>query len=304
MDILDVAPSVRGSHAYRSPLDDTTYEAFPVICTPALALTAMRSLTPASPRSHLLLCHCPVFPWAGLWSAVLSGGDRHGSLHTPAGGARHGAGPSRATAIRVMKMLCRGGRRPERGQNIAHVFSKEKLMNIIRMTLLTLLLLPLPGWSTDLNLFVIQRSKNTNEVQYQLHVNDRCQIVSDHPVDAFWKLREVSPESTEPLSDLEYMAYGVINQKVAEHWVSFDLRILEYFRALEQRSITATVRYDPQGATCTSIVQTTINGQVAALERIYVQADERLVQPKVRYIDVVGKSVASWPTQVAERIDP
>jgi len=181
---------------------------------------------------------------------------------------------------------------------------KEKLMHIIGMTLLTLLLLPLSGWSTDLNLFVIQRSKNTNEVQYQLHVNDRCQIVSDHPVDAFWKLREVSPESTEPLSDLEYMAYGVINQKVAEHWVSFDLRILEYFRALEQRRITATVRYDPHSATCTSIVQTTINGQVAALERIYVQADERLVRPKVRYIDVVGKSVASWPTQVAERIEP
>jgi len=177
-------------------------------------------------------------------------------------------------------------------------------MHIIGMTLLTLLLLPLSGWSTDLNLFVIQRSKNTNEVQYQLHVNDRCQIVSDHPVDAFWKLREVSPESTEPLSDLEYMAYGVINQQVAEHWVSFDLRILEYFRALEQRSITATVSYYPHSATCTSIVQTTINGQVAALERIYVQADERLVRPKVRYIDVVGKSVASWPTQVAERIEP
>ena len=46
-------------------------------------------------------------------------------------------------------------------------------MNIISMTLLTLLLLPLSGWSKDLNLFVIQRSKNTNEVQYQLHVNDR-----------------------------------------------------------------------------------------------------------------------------------
>ena len=35
-------------------------------------------------------------------------------------------------------------------------------MHLIRMTLLTLLLLPLPGWSTDLILFVIQRSKNTN----------------------------------------------------------------------------------------------------------------------------------------------
>ena len=177
-------------------------------------------------------------------------------------------------------------------------------MNIIRMTLLTLLLLPLPGWSTDLNLFVIQRSKNTNEVQYQLHVNDRCHIVSDHPVGAFWHLREVSPEKTEPLSDLEHMAYGVTNQQVAENRVSFDLGVLEHFRALEQRRITATVRYDPSTATCTPSVQTAINGQVAALERIYVQAEERLVRPKVRYIDVYGTSLASRPTPVKERIDP
>jgi hypothetical protein len=192
-----------------------------------------------------------------------------------------------------------------REASTSHMFSpKEKLMNIIRMTLLTLLLLPLPGWSKDLNLFVIQRSKNTNEVQYQLHVNDRCHIVSDHPVGAFWQLREVSPEKTEPLSDLEHMAYGVTNQQVAENRVSFDLGVLEHFRALEQRRITATVRYDPSTATCIPSVQTAINGQVAALERIYVQAEERLVRPKVKYIDVYGKSLASRPTPVKERIDP
>jgi hypothetical protein len=187
----------------------------------------------------------------------------------------------------------------------SHTFSpKEKLMNIMGMTLLTLLLLQLPGWSKDINLFVIQRSKNTNEVQYQLRVNDRCQIVSAHPVSAFWQLREVSPETTEPLTDLERMAYGVANQKVAENWVSFDLGFLEHFRSLEQRSITATVSYDPHTATCAPIVQTTINGQVAALERIYVQTEERLVRPKVLYIDVFGKSLASSPIQVKERIDP
>ena len=76
------------------------------------------------------------------------------------------------------------------------------------MTLLTLLMLPLPGWSKDLNLFVIQRSKNTNEVHYQLHVNDRCHIISAQPVSAFWQLLEVSPEHIEPLTDLEHMAYG------------------------------------------------------------------------------------------------
>ena len=132
-------------------------------------------------------------------------------------------------------------------------------MKRIGLTLLTLLLLPLPGWSRDLNLFVIQRNKNTNEVQYQLHVNDRCHIVSDHPVSAFWRLQEVSPEHTEALSDLEHMVYGVTNQQVTEHGVSFDLGVLDHFRPLDQRRITAAVHYDPQTATCTPSVQTTTN---------------------------------------------
>src|SRR5437588_10507481 len=47
-----------------------------------------------------------------------------------------------------------------------------------------------------------------------LLVNDRCHLVSDHPVDAVWHLREVSPETTAPLTDLEQMVYGVTNQQV------------------------------------------------------------------------------------------
>src|SRR5215475_12502741 len=80
---------------------------------------------------------------------------------------------------------------------------KEKRMQRLALTLLTLLLLPLPGWSTNLSLFVIQRNKNTNEVQYELRVNDRCSIVTAYPVAAVWRLREVSPEQTEALSGME-----------------------------------------------------------------------------------------------------
>ena len=54
-----MVPSARGSHVYKSPLDDTTSEAFPVSCTPALALTGdeephsrVPSLTAASLSLH------------------------------------------------------------------------------------------------------------------------------------------------------------------------------------------------------------------------------------------------------------
>src|SRR5262249_24907910 len=91
---------------------------------------------------------------------------------------------------------------------------KEKRMQRLALTLLTLLLLPLPGWSTNLYLFVIQRNKNTNEVQYELRVNDRCQIVTAYPVATVWRLREVSPEQTETLSDLDPLIYDATNHQL------------------------------------------------------------------------------------------
>jgi hypothetical protein len=177
-------------------------------------------------------------------------------------------------------------------------------MNIFCMTLLTLLLLPLPARSTEVSLFSIQRGKNANEVHYRLHVDDHCQIVAEKPVKAFWKLLEESPEKTEPLTELEHMAYGAAEQKVADNWVSFRLRSLEHFRPLEQRSVKATAIYDPHTAACAPIVHTEINTQWASLERIYVQAEERRVRPKVMYIDIFGKSLDSSPKAVTERIRP
>jgi hypothetical protein len=165
------------------------------------------------------------------------------------------------------------------------------------MTLLALLI-PLSAWSKEVHLFSIQRSKNDNEVQYRLHVDDHCHIVSNKPVNAVWKLLEESPEKTESLSELEHMAYGVVHQKVDENWVSFRLR------PLEQRSLKATAIYDPQTNTCSPIVQTEINAQLATLERIYVQAEEGLLGPKVVYIDLFGKSLEANPQQVHERIQP
>src|SRR5262249_53974093 len=113
-----------------------------------------------------------------------------------------------------------------------------------------------------------------------------------------------SPEQTEALSDLEQMIYGATNQQITAHGVSFDLGVLEYYRPLDLRRITATVHYDPQTATCTPSVQTPINGQEATLDRIYVPADERLDRHNVRYIHVMGKRLASNPPPLVERSEP
>jgi len=171
-------------------------------------------------------------------------------------------------------------------------------MKYMGMILLTLLLLPLPAWSKDLSLFVIQRSKNANEVHYHLRVDDRCHLASGAPVSAVWKLLEDSPEKTESLSTFDQMAYGIEDQTVADNWVSFSLK------ALEQKRIKASATPTPQTGTCAPIAHTDINGQVAILERIYVQTEEKFPKPKVVYIDLFGKSVDASHTPVTERITP
>jgi hypothetical protein len=171
-------------------------------------------------------------------------------------------------------------------------------MNILCMALLTLLLLPLQGWSKDVPLFVIQRSKNSNEVQYQLRVDDHCRIISPHPVSAVWKLREESPETTEPLSAVDQLAYGVVRQRVDENGVVFRLR------ALEEKLIKVTATAQPGTGTCVPSIQVEINDQWAALERVYVQTEEQRPRPKVTYIELVGTPLEGSPLPVTERITP
>ena len=171
-------------------------------------------------------------------------------------------------------------------------------MHRIGVTLLALLLIPLPGWSKDIPLFFIQRSKNKNEVHYQLRVDDHCRIASDKPVSAVWKLIEVSPEKTESLSVFDQIAYGVAQQTVDNNSVSFSLK------ALEQKRLKASAAPTPQTGTCAWVVHTDINGQPATLERIYVQTEEGFIKPKVLYVDIFGKSLEANPAPVSERITP
>ena len=171
-------------------------------------------------------------------------------------------------------------------------------MQMIALLLLILLLLPRLAWSTDLLLFVIQRSKNANEVHYHLRVDDRCRLVSDTPVSAVWKLLEDSPDKTEALSVFDRMAYGIEQQRVADNEVSFSLK------ALEQKRIYASATATPQQETCAARARIDIAGQQAILERIYVQTEEGWLKPKVIYVDVFGTSADASATPVRERLMP
>jgi Domain of unknown function (DUF4833) len=171
-------------------------------------------------------------------------------------------------------------------------------MKPLSLILVTLLFFPLPAWSTDLLLFVIQRSKNANEVHYYLRVDDHCHLASDTPVHALWKLLEASPEQTKSLSVFDQLAYGIAQQTVTENGVSFSLK------ALETKRMKASATPSAPPGTCAPRVLTDIQGQEALLERVYVQTEEGFPKPKVVYIDIFGKSVDASHTPVKERLTP
>ncbi|MGE3538796.1 MAG: DUF4833 domain-containing protein [Candidatus Tectimicrobiota bacterium] len=171
------------------------------------------------------------------------------------------------------------------------------MTSLVRL-LLPLLLLPWPAWSMDVPLFVIQRSKNTNEVHYSLQVDERCRPASAQPVKAWWKLLEEGPEKTAALSIFDRRAYGIEGQRVRAGEVTFHLK------ALEQKRIVARTQLTPPRGPCTATAHAEIQGQWAVLERIYVQTKEGGLLPTVLYVDVFGKSGEARATPLQERLTP
>ena len=147
--------------------------------------------------------------------------------------------------------------------------------------LAALLLLPWPVWSTDLPLFSIQRSKNANEVQYSLQVDDRCRLASATPVRAVWKLLAVSPNKTASLSVSLSWPMG----SRSGTWRIMWCRLSEGpGTEAHRRQVTGP----PQSGTSAAQAQTDIQGQRALLERLYVRTEEGWLKPEVLYVDVFG----------------
>jgi Domain of unknown function (DUF4833) len=171
-------------------------------------------------------------------------------------------------------------------------------MKTIYIGLLILFIVPFHSFGKELDIFIIRRSKNKNEVHYQMHVDNNCQVVDNEPVAGIWKLLEEGPNKTKSLSMLDHLAYGAENQEIFGNWVYFNLK------ALGSKLIRSTAIFDSEGNMCWPIVQVKINGEWALLDYIFVSSKEGLLMPKVMYIDIFGKSLDSIPKQVTERIEP
>jgi hypothetical protein len=149
--------------------------------------------------------------------------------------------------------------------------------------------------STRVDLFVIERNKNRNLVQYVVRLDRDCRPVGEAPVEVYWRMLEIGPEATEDIGVFEQMAYGIKSQ--VRRGSEFDLRL----EALPEKALRVRTSKGAAGE-CVAGAYGSIKGSEGRLRRIFVQADEGALMPSVRHIDISGVTAAGAP--LSERLAP
>lgn len=140
------------------------------------------------------------------------------------------------------------------------------------------------------NLFVIQRSKNANEVHYDVQTGADGSL-SDEPVVAYWVLK-AEGGGREDLSFFERkMAYGFEVLKPDARGER-ELKLV----AWEDRTIILTRTESGRWR-----ARTTIDGKEAYLTRLYIKTDEGGITPTVIHVDIFGEEVDGGD-EVTERV--
>ena len=133
------------------------------------------------------------------------------------------------------------------------------------------------------SVFHIDRNKNRNQVHYGVHIDEHCRAVGPDPVYNYWVRREKEPTEVEPLRFFQQAAYGFQKQEIEQ-----DGRVEVRLRALPDRQLV--IRLAPVAGVCKAETFATIDGKQAYLDKVFVFADEGILVPTVRYIELYGRS--------------
>ncbi|CAG0947925.1 hypothetical protein ANRL1_04717 [Anaerolineae bacterium] len=133
---------------------------------------------------------------------------------------------------------------------------------------------------TGPTLFIIQRSKNANEVHYEVQASADGTL-AEEPVIAYWVLK-AEGGGREDLGWFEKkMAYG-FEVMEPDSKGEREMKLV----AWEDRTIKLTKNEEGKWR-----AQTKIDGKEAYLTRLFIQVDESGLTPEVLYIDIFGEEV-------------
>jgi len=139
---------------------------------------------------------------------------------------------------------------------------------------------PAPAQKKTQPLFIIERSKNANVVHYDAQLSADGNLDPNEPVIAYWVLLAEDGRREELNWIEKKKAYG-FHIKPDPSVNGYKMTVV----AVPQGQIT--VRKDGD----TVRAELVIDGRPAVLEKIYINATDGLLGPKVHYIELYGKDL-------------
>jgi len=134
------------------------------------------------------------------------------------------------------------------------------------------------SWDKSDPLFLIERNKNKNYVQYDVRLTENNDLHASNPVTAYWVLENGEQEELTPI-ERKY-AYGIDLQEKLEQNKFRVLMVVLKDREIIVEKINGSFR---------AVVF--IDGQQSILEKVYIESKKRLTGfPKVLYIDLFGRT--------------
>lgn len=142
----------------------------------------------------------------------------------------------------------------------------------------------------DWRLFVIERSKNANQICYDLNFDSRGNLDADKPLKVYWYNKTDRPGAINNLSRIqEKYAYGYSSRPIGDG--NYEITLV----AFPKRKINLVK--DSKGKYQAIIL---IGGKKARLTKIFVQSKAKNYN-KVMWVDLYGISLNDGK-QVSERI--
>jgi hypothetical protein len=138
-------------------------------------------------------------------------------------------------------------------------------------------------------LFLLERSKNANQVYYEARITREGVLDPAEPIHVFWvnRVKDSTGNTREELSVIERnMVYGCkLNKRVDGKYVS--MTVVSY----PDRLITVSLQNGKP------VAEIAINGQSAYLDKIFISYRETRMFPKVNYIELFGRSIKTDEAQ-------
>jgi len=178
--------------------------------------------------------------------------------------------------------------------------SVEKVDHFMRtfvyITLILALMLPLAALAEDLaptpqRLFHIERNKNTNIVVYDARVLPDSNLTEEDPVIVYW-LKLAEGGHRKDLKGIERkMAYGFSVESRQGNRLGIEMKA----------DVGRNLVVDKHEGAYRAFME--INGRQALLDKIYIFAEETLLLPSVKYLELFGTDVETGE-EIYEKLIP